>query len=203
MRISIIKRLGAAGCAAILAAVASGCSDKEASSSSKLYETPATQAAAQGDDVSAEGTEFSYTVTINGEDITFPVKISDLKASGWEVESENSASGYYVKNNTRMLVRMCEEKDGDYLSYGMSFMERTNKDASYEFKYGPIQMGVSTKEDVEAAFGTPDKIGEIGEYFYFKYPSSVSDGMDYAETRGHLGFGFSDSGIVDKFWLMD
>lgn len=192
------KRSGfCAAAAAVILGLASltGCSSGGSSSSGRLYDAGPRTA-----NVSKDTSFFDYTVTLNGEDIVFPVSRNEMLGKGWIPDNEDAASGYYEKDGVRMLFRMCEKLDDDFAVNGMSLTNRNNSDTQFTLKTpAGVELNVSTKEDVEAIYGEADKIWENGEYFYYESGSDKADDLNM--DRNCFGFGFDDSGVVRTIWV--
>ncbi|HRR76861.1 MAG: hypothetical protein IJK31_00160 [Ruminococcus sp.] len=192
-----LRYIAASAALVLGVSAAAGCSSGSGSSSGRLYNAAVEMTNESGEAV----TRLDYTVIINGEEITFPASLEQLKTSGWAPENPEEASGFYSKGGVRILLRSCQKSDDDYKVNGVSVRQRNNKDVQFTVSTSKgVELNVSTKEDVVNIYGDPDKEWEYGEYFYYEFGPEQASDRDL--DRNAVGFEFDDNGIVNSIFVM-
>ena len=139
-------------------------------------------------------------IILEGDAITLPVTVEDFLTLGWGVRYEDILK---ITLESKQYTSFGVEKDGHAISvYVANFLDDQSStiqqstvigfvgelkwDTVFELPHG-IKLGVSTIDDVIAAFGEPSKFVESGEADYFM------DGYNI------YIFWDADSGITDRF----
>lgn len=148
---------------------------------------------------------FSYQMTIDGEVYQFPMWYSDFAAKGWNFKEDATKT---LKPNSYDSI-LTWEKDGvkiytdfcnltinvaplsECLVAGISFdkMYLDGHDMKVELP-GGIQLGVSTTEDILAAYGTPSSDYDSDLYYKMTYRQ---DTYQYVEL-----YVYKKSGVLEE-----
>lgn len=183
----------------------------DASSTASPASTGASQAI-QGSGATASGLPeglADLTIMINGEAVILPKPLEDFLALGWgsfygpdvpNLDGKLEAKQYYdfvAQNGTsKVVLSTANLQDGQpsALRQGTVFMvdaELSNirfssNDVDFELPLG-IKLGVSTKDDVIAAYGEPD------------YLSTDEGYINYQKDDYNLGIEYNlDSGVIKR-----
>ena len=124
----------------------------------KTFESTFTKSSKSGD--GGNTSKQSYTVSIEGKSLTFPIAAADLISTDW-----NYKNGFYEKGSSKFQPN---SNDGSYIEGNMvAGLRAYDTDCILSLPKG-ITFG-DTKEDIESIYGKTDSIQEYSteiRYFY-------------------------------------
>jgi len=128
----------------------------------------------------------SFQVSIDGTVHQFPMPASDFKALGWTYEDDESQTlspnqtttlGSWEKDDISLSVKMANPTS-DTVTTDECIITGISLD-SYDFEEcnwdiilpKNIQLNVSSKEDIIAAYGNPTRESDLSGYYFLTYES--------------------------------
>lgn len=161
----------------------------------------AEEAPALSDDI------YSFQLELNGEIYTFPMSYADFTAMGWEYDGdetdtlapyEYTAAETFIKDGLEVYTTLIN-MGVNTVPYAECMVGGVSVDR-YQYEDAPdtqiampggVAYGVSTLEDIQAAYGTPTDTYEGDLY------TSVSYEYDY--YREWEFYVFNESGVLEEF----
>ena len=137
---------------------------------------------------------YSFQVSVNGKVMQFPMWYSDFESLGFSYTKDATqtlSSSQYTVGEVWTLDGVKAQPYTKCMVAGINFDKYYLEDANWEIILPKgIQYGVSTKEDILAAYGTPSSDYEGSMYYKMAY--------EYDYHQEIIFYVYNESGVVEE-----